>query len=156
MRISYCSSDVCSSDLTWCPISTASASAPAASDPAPGAGERPTSRRRDFEAIGLADICVEWAGAALGAAPRFPSAGRKMLPSCGGLACLEVSEAMLFRKLVPVVAAGPALALSACDEAEQGRILQYEKGTYLGQGDIGLMDAQRDALRARVQRPSGC
>lgn len=62
---------------------------------------------------------------------------------------------MHFRKLVPVVAAGLVLALAACDEAEQGRILHYDKGTYLGQSDTELTDAQRDELRARVQRQKG-
>lgn len=62
---------------------------------------------------------------------------------------------MCFRKLVPFLAAGLMLALAGCDEAEQGRILQYEKGTYLGPSDSELTDAQRDELRARVQRQRG-
>ncbi|HEY9536949.1 MAG TPA: hypothetical protein VIS03_05090 [Kiloniellaceae bacterium] len=62
---------------------------------------------------------------------------------------------MCFRKFAPVVAAGLLLALAACDEAEQGRILHYEKGTYLGQSDTALTDAQRDELNARVKRQSG-
>ena len=49
--------------------------------------------------------------------------------------------------LSTVFAAG--LLLSACDEAEQGRILRYEKGTYLGPKDQVLTDAQQAALRAR-------
>ena len=49
--------------------------------------------------------------------------------------------------LSTVFAAG--LVLSACDEAEQGRILRYEKGTYLGPKDQVLSDAQQAALRAR-------
>lgn len=62
---------------------------------------------------------------------------------------------MALHKLIPVVAGAALLALSACDEAEQGRILQYEEGTYLGQADSGLTDAQRDQLRARAMRQSG-
>lgn len=63
---------------------------------------------------------------------------------------------MALRKLIPVVAgAALVLVLSACDEAEQGRILQYEEGTYLGQSDSELTDAQRDELRARAMRQSG-
>ena len=63
---------------------------------------------------------------------------------------------MALRKLIPVVAgAALVLALSACDEAEQGRILRYEKGTYLGQADTGLTDEERDQLRARAKRQSG-
>ena len=62
---------------------------------------------------------------------------------------------MRFRKLVPVAAAGLVLVLAASDEAEQGRILHYEKGTYLGQSDAELTDAQRQELRARVQRQKG-
>ncbi len=42
-----------------------------------------------------------------------------------------------------------SLVLSACDEAEQGRILRYEKGTYLGPQDQALSNAQQAALRAR-------
>ena len=49
--------------------------------------------------------------------------------------------------LSTVFAAG--LVLSACDEAEQDRILRYQKGTYLGPKDQVLSDAQQAALRAR-------
>ncbi len=49
--------------------------------------------------------------------------------------------------LATVFAAG--LALSACDEAEQDRILRYEKGTYLGPKDQVLSSEQQAALRAR-------
>ena len=43
------------------------------------------------------------------------------------------------------------LLLSACDEAEQGRILRYEKGTYLGQKDQMLTERQQADLRARTR-----
>ncbi len=43
------------------------------------------------------------------------------------------------------------LLLSACDEAEQDRILRYEKGTYLGQKDQMLTERQQADLRARTR-----
>ncbi len=48
---------------------------------------------------------------------------------------------------------GPSLA--ACDEAEQGRILRYEKGTYLGQKDTELSADTEDELRARASMQRG-
>lgn len=69
---------------------------------------------------------------------------------------LEVENLMVLYKLIPVVAgAGLVLALSGCDESEQGRILRYEKGTYLGQEDSPLTDAQREELRARTNLQGG-
>ena len=63
---------------------------------------------------------------------------------------------MPLQKLIPLVAAaGLALALAACDESEQGRILHYEKGTYLGKTEPGLSDAQREELRARAMLQGG-
>ncbi len=63
---------------------------------------------------------------------------------------------MFLHKLIPVIAgAGLVLALSGCDESEQGRILRYEKGTYLGQEDNSLSDAQREELRARTNLQGG-
>ncbi len=55
--------------------------------------------------------------------------------------------------LTTVFAAG--LVLSACDEAEQDRILRYEKGTYLGPKDQVLSNAQQAALRARSRMQEG-
>ncbi len=52
-----------------------------------------------------------------------------------------------------VFAAG--LVLSACDEAEQDRILRYEKGTYLGPKDQALSLQQRADLRARSRLQEG-
>ncbi len=49
--------------------------------------------------------------------------------------------------LAAVLLAG--LILSACDEAEQGRVLRYEKGTYLGPKDQALSNEQQADLRAR-------
>jgi hypothetical protein len=51
--------------------------------------------------------------------------------------------------LATVFVAG--VALSACDEAEQGRILRYEKGTYLGPKDQVLSNEQQAELRARTR-----
>jgi len=63
---------------------------------------------------------------------------------------------MVLHKLIPIVAgAGLVLALAACDESEQGRILRYEKGTYLGKTDSELSDEQRDELRSRAMMQSG-
>ncbi len=55
--------------------------------------------------------------------------------------------------LSTVFAAG--LVLSACDEAEQDRILRYEKGTYLGQKDQVLSNEQLAALRVRSRMQEG-
>ncbi len=49
--------------------------------------------------------------------------------------------------LAAVLVAG--LFLSACDEAEQGRVLRYEKGTYMGPKDQALSSEQQADLRAR-------
>ena len=48
-----------------------------------------------------------------------------------------------------------AVLLSACDEAEQGRILKYEKGTYLGPEDRPLTPEEVEALRQRTMREGG-
>ena len=43
------------------------------------------------------------------------------------------------------------VALSGCREEEQGRILSFEKGTYLGKEDEKLPAEQRDALKQRAK-----
>jgi hypothetical protein len=43
-----------------------------------------------------------------------------------------------------------SLALQACREDEQGQVLLYEKGIYLGKVDHNLTDAQKEALRYRT------
>ncbi len=48
-----------------------------------------------------------------------------------------------------------SLSLAACDEAEQGRILEYEKGTYLGPKDQTLTSKQQADLRARTRLQFG-
>ena len=40
--------------------------------------------------------------------------------------------------------------VAACDEAEQGRALRYEKGTYLGPPDSALSPEQVNELRQRA------
>ncbi|MHA1598485.1 MAG: hypothetical protein ACTSV1_07160 [Alphaproteobacteria bacterium] len=50
---------------------------------------------------------------------------------------------------------GAAVALAACEPAEQGRILQYEKGVYLGKTEAPLSAAMLKKLRARVAYQAG-
>lgn len=47
------------------------------------------------------------------------------------------------------------LAIAACDQDEQGRVLTYEKGTYLGQPDTQLSDQQLNELRQRAAQQAG-
>ena len=51
-----------------------------------------------------------------------------------------------------VVAAGASLG--ACREDEQGRVLIYEKGVYLGKPDTPVSEDARRALLARIQHQS--
>jgi len=46
-----------------------------------------------------------------------------------------------------------AIATSSCREEEQGRLLSYEKGTYLGKADSALSAEQLSELanRSRLQ-----
>jgi len=46
-------------------------------------------------------------------------------------------------------------ALGACRPAEQGRILQYQKGVYLGSRDAPLDVATMKALRGRTASQAG-
>ncbi len=65
-------------------------------------------------------------------------------------------ESMALRTLIPLAAgAALVLALTACDENEQGRILRYDKGTYLGPQDTEISDETRDTLRARTSLQGG-
>jgi hypothetical protein len=57
------------------------------------------------------------------------------------------------RALLVILA--PVLFLAACDQAEQGRVLRYEKGTYLGQKDQSLNDQKREDLRQRTLMQKG-
>lgn len=47
------------------------------------------------------------------------------------------------------------LLLTACDQAEQGRVLLYKKGTYLGQADTEISEETRNSLRGRMEMQSG-
>ena len=65
---------------------------------------------------------------------------------------------MFQRRLTALLAVAAVVAASllvGCREEEQGRVLRYEKGTYLGQKDSGLTEEQRNALRARAQQQRG-
>ena len=54
--------------------------------------------------------------------------------------------------LVVIVCA--AALLSACEEEEQGRILRYDKGSYLGKPDQSLSEKQLKELEGRVREQS--
>jgi hypothetical protein len=61
-------------------------------------------------------------------------------------------------KLIPFGAVTLLFAgfmLGACDEAEQGRVLRYEKGTYLGKADRPLSAQDKDELRQRTRLQQG-
>ncbi len=47
------------------------------------------------------------------------------------------------------------LTLTGCDQSEQGRILSYEKGTYLGEPDTPLTEEQVNELRHRAMQQAG-
>ncbi len=55
-----------------------------------------------------------------------------------------------------VVVLGCVVALGAvvgaCREDEQGRVLMYEKGVYLGKPDTAVSEGALRALSARIQR----
>lgn len=57
----------------------------------------------------------------------------------------------LFRLAAAAALIAATAAVSGCREAEQGRILHYQKGTYLGEPDQKLSDAQRQELRSRAR-----
>ena len=57
--------------------------------------------------------------------------------------------------LLAALIAGLSVSLSACDEAEQGRILMYEKGTYLGQPDTELPAETENMLKSRAAMQRG-
>ncbi len=44
-----------------------------------------------------------------------------------------------------------ALALPGCRESEQGRVLLFEKGSYLGKPDTAISEEARRALRQRSE-----
>jgi hypothetical protein len=55
--------------------------------------------------------------------------------------------------LLAVVAAG--LVLGACDDAEQDRVLMYQKGEYKGAPDTALSEDTLRALRQRTAQQKG-
>lgn len=55
------------------------------------------------------------------------------------------------RRIALVMLGLAALAVAGCREEEQGRILQFEKGTYLGRPDTPIDDATRGALQDRTR-----
>jgi hypothetical protein len=57
----------------------------------------------------------------------------------------------LIRSFAAAALLAALAAVSGCREAEQGRILHYQKGTYLGEPDQKLSDAQRQDLRSRAR-----
>ncbi|MDJ0894111.1 MAG: hypothetical protein QNJ92_03140 [Alphaproteobacteria bacterium] len=58
----------------------------------------------------------------------------------------------VFLPLLCVVLA--ATTLSGCRESEQGRVLSYKKGEYLGKPDTELNEDQLNALSGRVSGQS--
>lgn len=64
---------------------------------------------------------------------------------------------MRIRGLGPIslMMVAAAIGLAACDEAEQDRILRYEKGTYLGVPDEPLDNETLDDLRFRARLQAG-
>jgi hypothetical protein len=58
-------------------------------------------------------------------------------------------------RLTLLVVVAASLALSACDEAEQDRILLYQKGEYMGAPDTPLSEDTLQALRQRTLRQKG-
>lgn len=50
---------------------------------------------------------------------------------------------------------GAAVALAACRPAEQGRILDYKKGVYLGKKEAPLSEVMLKKLRVRVGYQAG-
>lgn len=59
----------------------------------------------------------------------------------------------IWASCLAVIFAG--LLVSACDEAEQGRVLNYEKGTYLGPAPEPLEEGQLRELRQRAKLQGG-
>lgn len=58
---------------------------------------------------------------------------------------------------LPAVATLVALGLAtaACDQDEQGRVLMFKPGEYLGEPDAQLSEDQRETLRQRAKQQAG-
>ncbi len=61
------------------------------------------------------------------------------------------TTARLVRLLMAIMLFAVSLALQGCREDEQGRILSFEQGKYLGKPDQELSDAQLERLRQRAR-----
>lgn len=48
-----------------------------------------------------------------------------------------------------------ALVLAGCRQEEQGRVLRYDKGSYLGQADTRLSEETLEVLRQRTRNQFG-
>ena len=59
------------------------------------------------------------------------------------------------KTIICLVVACAGLLVAACDEAEQNRVLRYEKGTYLGPPDSQLDAEQLGLLRQRTKLQGG-
>ena len=55
---------------------------------------------------------------------------------------------------VIIALVGLAVGLSGCNQDEQGRVLSYDKGTYLGQADQKLGENQLRDLEVRTSLQS--
>ena len=58
-------------------------------------------------------------------------------------------------KLILLVVVAAGLVLGACDEAEQDRVLMYQKGEYRGGPDTALTEDTLQALRQRAAKQKG-
>ncbi len=70
---------------------------------------------------------------------------------------LTEREYMKAGRVVSVVGAAlaAALLLAACRAEEQGRVLRYQKGAYLGKADSALGQDQVDRLRLHMSGQGG-
>ncbi len=60
----------------------------------------------------------------------------------------------LWAPLTMVLLTVAAVSLGACREDEQGRVLLFKKGVYLGKADTDISADARRALDERIQRQS--
>ena len=60
----------------------------------------------------------------------------------------------LWAPLTMVLLTAAAVSLGACREDEQGRVLLFKKGVYLGKADTDISADARRALGERIQRQS--
>jgi hypothetical protein len=67
---------------------------------------------------------------------------------------LEVDAVSGKNLFVITALVGLAVGLLGCNQDEQGRILSYEKGTYLGQADQKLGESQLRDLEMRTSLQS--